>query len=253
MSLTKGLASPLILFYHEMTSSPVTITMSNVPAGPAPPAPQPSTKITEIHIGCPDEYNRKAETAQAWLDSVRLYILINQVLYHDDNRKITYALSYMKKGSAATWAKVCRQQGFTNQSFRMFNTFEQGFKKAFGNVNTTQEAMNWLSRTAPGLYQQIHTQCHPCQVRRDQRHCYLDLLLLNWNPDLDYASHPSHGHHPYHHYWMVRQSCPLPPSEGNCSKGGPHASGDHSTNFATRKCLPPANVSPDSRPKCHGY
>ena len=65
-----------------------------------------STRITEIHIGCPDEYDGKAKTAQAWLDAIRLYLLINHALYYDDDRKIVFALSYMKKGSAATWAEV---------------------------------------------------------------------------------------------------------------------------------------------------
>ena len=95
MSLTKGLAFPLVLFYHERTSLPVAIVMSNQP--PTTPAVTPtssSSRITEIRIGCPDEYDRKAETAQAWLDSVCLYLLINQALYHDDDRKIAYALCY---------------------------------------------------------------------------------------------------------------------------------------------------------------
>ena len=123
--------------------------MSNIPAAPAAPsAPTSSSlRITEIHIECPDEYNGKAETAQAWLDSVRLYLLINQALYHDNNRKIAYALSYMKKGSAAMWAEVHHQQGFTSQSFRTFIVFETDFEKAFRNANIQQEAMNWLATT----------------------------------------------------------------------------------------------------------
>ena len=80
--------------------------MSNQPAIPVATPTSSSLRITEIHIGCPDEYNGKAETAQAWLDSVHLYLLINQALYHNNSRKIAYALSYMKKGLAATWAKV---------------------------------------------------------------------------------------------------------------------------------------------------
>ena len=79
--------------------------MLNQPA-PPPAAPTSSTRIAEIHIGCPDEYDGKAETAQAWMDSVRLYLLINHALYYDDDRKIAFTLSYMKKGSAATWAEV---------------------------------------------------------------------------------------------------------------------------------------------------
>ena len=122
--------------------------MSNQP--PTAPAAAPassSLRITEICIGCPDEYDGKAETAQAWLDSVRLYLLINQALYHDDDRKIAYALSYMKKGSAAMWAEVHCQQGFANQSFGTFAIFESDFEKAFGNANIQQEAMNWLATT----------------------------------------------------------------------------------------------------------
>ena len=124
--------------------------MSNqLPTAPAA-APTPtssSSRITKICIRCPDEYDGKAETAQAWLDSIHLYLLINQALYHNDDRKIAYALSYMKKGSAATWAEVHRQQGFANQSFRTFVTFKTDFEKAFGNANIQQEAMNWLATT----------------------------------------------------------------------------------------------------------
>ena len=96
-----------------------------------------------------------AETAQAWLDSVHLYLLINQALYHDNDRKIAYALSYMKKGSTAMWAEVHCQQGFANQSFRTFVPFETNFKKAFRNTNIQQEAMNWLATTCIAAGEQL--------------------------------------------------------------------------------------------------
>ena len=134
--------------------------MSNVPASPTPASA--STKITEICIGCPNEYNGKAKTAQAWLDSIHL---INQALYHDDDRKIAYSLSYMKKGSTATWAEVHHQQGFVNQSFGTFASFEQDFEKAFRNVNTLQEAMNWLATT--------------CIIDGEQLQEYINMFKLN--------------------------------------------------------------------------
>ena len=139
--------------------------LNQPPAAPAPTLTSSSSRITEIRIGCPDEYDGKAETAQAWLDSVRLYLLINQALYHDDDRKIAYALSYMKKGSAATWAEVCRQQGFVNQSFGTFAVFESDFEKTFGNANTQQEAMNWLATT--------------CIAAREQLQEYINQFKLN--------------------------------------------------------------------------
>ena len=121
--------------------------MSNQP--PAPPATPSATssKITKICIRCPDEYNGKAETAQAWLDSVQLYLLINHALYYDDNRKIAFTLSYMKKGSAAIWAEVRRQQGLATLSFRTFTQFQTDFETTFVDTNTAREAMNWLSTT----------------------------------------------------------------------------------------------------------
>ena len=121
--------------------------MSNQPpATPAAPSAA-STKITEIRIGCPDEYDGKAETAQAWLDSVQLYLLINHALYYDDDRKIAFALSYMKKGSAAIWAEVRRQQGLATLSFGTFAQFQQDFENTFIDTNAAREAMNWLSTT----------------------------------------------------------------------------------------------------------
>ena len=121
--------------------------MSNqLPTLPATPSAA-SSKITEIRIGCPNEYDGKAETAQAWLDSVRLYLLINHVLYYDDDRKIAFALLYMKKGSAVIWAEVHRQQGLTTLSFRTFTQFQTDFESTFVNTNVAREAMNWLSTT----------------------------------------------------------------------------------------------------------
>ena len=135
------------------------ITMSNQPATPAAaPVAAPtssSLRITKIRIRCPDEYNGKAETAQAWLHSVCLYLLINQALYHDNDRKITYTLSYMKKGSAAMWAEVHHQQGFANQSFRTFVAFETDFERASGNANIQQEAMSWLATTHIATREQL--------------------------------------------------------------------------------------------------
>ena len=125
---------------------PVATAMSNQPA-PPPAAPSSNTRITEIRIRCPDEYDGKAETAQAWMDSIRLYLLINHALYYDDDRKITFALSYMKKGSAATWAEVRRQQGLATLSFGTFTQFQTDFETTFINTNTTREAMSWLSTT----------------------------------------------------------------------------------------------------------
>ena len=81
------------------------------------------------------------------MDSIRLYLLINHTLYYDDNRKITFALSYMKKGSTATWAEVRCQQGLATLSFGTFTQFQTDFETTFVNTNAAREAMSWLSTT----------------------------------------------------------------------------------------------------------
>ena len=53
----------------------------------------------------------------------------------------------MKKGSAAIWAEVRRQQGLATLSFRTFAQFQQDFETTFVDTNAAREAMNWLSTT----------------------------------------------------------------------------------------------------------
>ena len=89
------------------------------------------------------------------MDSVWLYLLINHILYCDDDRKITFALSYMKKGATATWAEVCCQQGLATLLFGTFSQFQTNFETAFGNTNAAQEAMNWLSTTCIDSNEQL--------------------------------------------------------------------------------------------------
>ena len=93
-------------------------------------------------------YNRKDESTTSYRNTVRLYLLINHALYYNDNRKIAFAMSYMKKGAAATWAEVCRQQGLATLSFGTFTQFQADFETTFVNTNTAQEAMSWLSTPA---------------------------------------------------------------------------------------------------------
>ena len=53
----------------------------------------------------------------------------------------------MKKGSAAIWAEVQRQQGLATLSFGTFTQFQNDFENTFVDTNTAREAMNWLSTT----------------------------------------------------------------------------------------------------------
>ena len=61
----------------------------------------------------------------------------------------------MKKGSAAIWAEVHRQQGLATLSFGTFTQFQSDFENTFVNTNATREAMNWLSTTCINSGEQL--------------------------------------------------------------------------------------------------
>ena len=61
----------------------------------------------------------------------------------------------MKKGSAAIWAEVRRQQGLATLLFGTFTQFQQDFENAFVDTNAAQEAMNWLSTTCINSREQL--------------------------------------------------------------------------------------------------
>ena len=61
----------------------------------------------------------------------------------------------MKKGSAAIWAEVCRQQGLATLSFGTFAQFQTDFENTFVDTNTAREAMNWLSTTRVNSGEQL--------------------------------------------------------------------------------------------------
>ena len=71
----------------------------------------------------------------------------------------------MKKGSAAIWAEVRRQQGLATLSFGTFAQFQADFEGTFVDTNTAREAMNWLSTT--------------CINSREQLQEYINTFKLN--------------------------------------------------------------------------
>ena len=61
-------------------------------------------KPQELKLGQPPSFDGTPEKARGWFNNVQLYLLVNKDIYNDDDRKIAYALSFMKEGSAALWS-----------------------------------------------------------------------------------------------------------------------------------------------------
>ena len=97
-----------------------------------------SSKPTKLHVRAPKAFNGSYEKSTQWLNTVHFYLLINDKVYDTDNKMITFALSYMTKGSALTWATTFRQNTISGTTITMgtFSDFVMKFETAFKHHNT---------------------------------------------------------------------------------------------------------------------
>ena len=57
----------------------------------------------EIRINLPKEFSGLQSKAGPFLQDITLYLILNQEVYNDDNKKIVFALSFMNSGPAQAW------------------------------------------------------------------------------------------------------------------------------------------------------
>ena len=78
-----------------------------------------STKPTELPFGVPEVFDGSYEKSMHWLHAMQFYLLVNKAVYDTDEKQITFALSYMTKGSTLTWASTFRQSTISGTTFTL--------------------------------------------------------------------------------------------------------------------------------------
>ncbi|KIK73113.1 hypothetical protein PAXRUDRAFT_21210 [Paxillus rubicundulus Ve08.2h10] len=63
-------------------------------------------KATELKIGTPSYFDGNTNDATQWMYSVITYLDLNKEVYTNNKKKIIAALSFMNKGTAASWAEA---------------------------------------------------------------------------------------------------------------------------------------------------
>ena len=63
-----------------------------------------NVKPAELQLRKPKAFNDFYETVISWTYTIQFYLIINEKSYDTNVKKIAFALSYMTKGSALTWA-----------------------------------------------------------------------------------------------------------------------------------------------------
>jgi hypothetical protein len=106
-----------------------------------------TSKPTELCIAAPEHFDGSYSKTLPWLMSVLFYLEVNEDVYNSDSKKIAFALSYMTKGSALTWAATFRQKSIIGTAIAMgtFSDFVKEFKSSFEHHDIVGNAIAWLS------------------------------------------------------------------------------------------------------------
>ena len=122
---------------------PSTSTVASTTTTAAPPKPQ------ELKLGQPSTFDGEPKKARAWINNTQLYLLVNKNVYDHDDKKIVFALSFMKEGSAGLWALTETETALTRNppGFGTSADFLKRFNNSFILENTREQAIAWLSTT----------------------------------------------------------------------------------------------------------
>ena len=76
-----------------------------------------------------------------------IYLMINDTLYDCDQKKITFVLSFMKEGSAVTWASTFTKKtlALVPPTLGTWTSFYTDFRTLFIHIDVKNEAMAWLT------------------------------------------------------------------------------------------------------------
>ena len=122
---------------------PSTSTVASTTTAAAPPRPQ------ELKLGQLSIFNGNPKKARAWINNTQLYLLVNEDVYNHDDKKIAFALTFMKEGVAGLWALTETETAFTRNppGFGTWADFLQRFNNLFILENTKEQAIAWLTTT----------------------------------------------------------------------------------------------------------
>ena len=110
---------------------------------------QAAPKPQELKLGQPSIFDGNPKKARAWINNTQLYLLVNKDVYNHDDKKIAFALSFMKEGAAELWALTKTEAAFIRNppGFGTWTDFIKKFNDLFILENTKEQAIAWLTTT----------------------------------------------------------------------------------------------------------
>ena len=118
------------------------------PVNTSPPQTQPLTSTTTIKVAPPDFFDGSLHKTETFITQLALYFHGKKL--HDDSDRIIFALSYMKEGTAAPWARLKVREYASKEANKVsWNDFLMELKQTFGDPNpagTARYKMNQLKQ-----------------------------------------------------------------------------------------------------------
>ena len=154
LDLSHQLSASLTLSQTSTPPSPIPITTQSTFPLLSPPLPTPPVAMTttikpiKLRIGTPEAYDGSFETLRQWLNAVQLYLLVNEDVYNNNDKKIVFVLSYMTKGSALIWATTFQENSVNvtgTITLGTYMNFIAKFNKDFKQRDVTRTAIAWLT------------------------------------------------------------------------------------------------------------
>ena len=110
---------------------------------------QTAPKPQELKLGQPSIFDGNPKKARAWINNTQLYLLVNKDVYNHNDKKIAFALSFMKEGAAELWALTETEAAFVRNppGFGTWTDFIKKFNDSFILENTKEQAIAWLTTT----------------------------------------------------------------------------------------------------------
>ena len=143
----------------QQQTQPLTQQQAQPPTQQSNMSNQPSTsnaatiaatlRPVELKLGQPSTFDGDAIKARAWLNNVQKYLHVNKEVYNNEEKMITYALSFMMEGAAGLWATtfITKALKSTPPNFGSYVNFLTEFKESFIQENAKDQAIAWLTNT----------------------------------------------------------------------------------------------------------
>jgi len=136
-------------------ANPPPPAVPNTPPLPVPsplvsPLSAPPVRRTRPKLSCSPDFNGERHNGRVFLNSCSLYIRLAPEQFHDEQKRILWALTFFKGGRAAKWSKnVFHQEADTGVfPIQTWGDFEQQFRLHFFPANVEADAINALERTS---------------------------------------------------------------------------------------------------------